>query len=910
MINSKTQKIIQWCERLDSEEGTISKYQQVWMYIRIYTVIFILTFCIVYSPMIFAGKSFVWASDGRTQLYPSMIYIGRSIRQFVFDCIQGNFAFPQFDLNMGLGGDIISFPASLGMLDPFVVLLSPLVMTKYGEYLYFFLSFFYLYLAGLSFSYLCFTFKKNKIYTLIGAVVYCFCGFAIIRVVKGLHFFTIGMVQLPLLIIGAYKITKNDKPWLFVLTVFWSAINKYYSLYMMAIMVAVFVLVILICDQEKDKTLMIKQISYCVGRIFLYALLGVCMAGIVIIPSLVGMLSSSRSNGLTFDSQSWTWYRDAFLRLFAKGVNDDIAIAALALPAHVCLVFSRKKRHKLKIIIGILTFCYFSSLVSWIFNGFQYTSKRWIFGAALGYTYVIVEMLPDLLCMSKRQMLACYIVTCCYTLFVFWNAFRGIGNYAFVGVIFLWLTLAVLSFIQYRDEQSLSMKKDSSKIIRLIVVLALVIFNVSTISAILFVPAQDNLLSEFRDFGFEGDRLEKATERYLEEYILSDPDGRADGTNFYRNTGMIWRIPTVLMSYNSVENRNVIDFWSAISLSTRNQVFNHYSTDHRTIPLTLLSNKYYVAQASSDINVPYGYVPIKTLKNGYVIFENENALPWGYTYDAMISYEELESLNALEKQEMMLQAIAVDSRVLTDTELPLSEKQKIPYNILYSGCTWENGILNVKSSNATITLEFDTLEGHEIYLVLNNFNLDNISSFNMTIKCNDKISNTAKTSNHYVWYRGIRDYYYNLGSKNEGLTTATITIQEKGEYELGSIDIFSTSFSNYSEQVNALRAEPLENIEIFTNHITGTVDLSKDKVLCVSVPYSKGWSAKVDGEKVEILRGNYMFMVLPLTAGHHEIDFNYCSPGSKFGAVITVVSVCIVIWMIVHDRKRNKQKAG
>lgn len=63
----------------------------------------------------------------------------------------------------------------------------------------------------------------------------------------------------------------------------------------------------------------------------------------------------------------------------------------------------------------------------------------------------------------------------------------------------------------------------------------------------------------------------------------------------------------------------------------------------------------------------------------------------------------------------------------------------------------------------------------------------------------------------------------------------------------------------------------------------------------------------MDGEKVEILLGNYMFMCLPLTAGHHDIEFHYCAPGIKLGAALSVVSLGIVIGMLVYDRRKKKE---
>lgn len=85
--------------------------------------------------------------------------------------------------------------------------------------------------------------------------------------------------------------------------------------------------------------------------------------------------------------------------------------------------------------------------------------------------------------------------------------------------------------------------------------------------------------------------------------------------------------------------------------------------------------------------------------------------------------------------------------------------------------------------------------------------------------------------------------------------------------------MFALPMDKHPKQMEALYEEPLEDIEFGTNWITGTVDLSRNKILCLSIPYSSGWTAWVGGEKMDILWDNYMFMALPLEAGYHEIEF-------------------------------------
>lgn len=44
----------------------------------------------------------------------------------------------------------------------------------------------------------------------------------------------------------------------------------------------------------------------------------------------------------------------------------------------------------------------------------------------------------------------------------------------------------------------------------------------------------------------------------------------------------------------------------------------------------------------------------------------------------------------------------------------------------------------------------------------------------------------------------------------------------------------------YAEKIEKLREEPLENIVIGTNRVTGDINLSRNKILCLGIPYSTG----------------------------------------------------------------------
>ena len=89
------------------------------------------------------------------------------------------------------------------------------------------------------------------------------------------------------------------------------------------------------------------------------------------------------------------------------------------------------------------------------------------------------------------------------------------------------------------------------------------------------------------------------------------------------------------------------------------------------------------------------------------------------------------------------------------------------------------------------------------------------------------------------------------------------------------------------------------------NEITGTINVDKEKLLVLTIPYSKGWTAYVDGKEYETEKVNYMYTGIFLEEGEHEIRLSYCTPGIKAGAVVSLIGVLGLLIIVCIDRYRT-----
>ena len=118
----------------------------------------------------------------------------------------------------------------------------------------------------------------------------------------------------------------------------------------------------------------------------------------------------------------------------------------------------------------------------------------------------------------------------------------------------------------------------------------------------------------------------------------------------------------------------------------------------------------------------------------------------------------------------------------------------------------------------------------------------------------------------------------------------------------------------YAEMLAKLADEQLEVTSYDATSLNGTVTAKEAGLLFLTIPYSEGWSAYVDGNKTEITPVNDALMAIKLDAGKHDIRIEYSPAGFKAGACATGASVfCIILLAVIPaivNKVRSKKNAA
>jgi len=86
---------------------------------------------------------------------------------------------------------------------------------------------------------------------------------------------------------------------------------------------------------------------------------------------------------------------------------------------------------------------------------------------------------------------------------------------------------------------------------------------------------------------------------------------------------------------------------------------------------------------------------------------------------------------------------------------------------------------------------------------------------------------------------------------------------------------------------------------------SGTVNTAEDSMLVTTIPYDKGWKAKIDGKPVKVSNFKDAFLMIKVPAGKHTVTFSYLPEGFTIGAILFVLCIALFILYVWYlDRNR------
>ena len=198
-------------------------------------------------------------------------------------------------------------------------------------------------------------------------------------------------------------------------------------------------------------------------------------------------------------------------------------------------------------------------------------------------------------------------------------------------------------------------------------------------------------------------------------------------------------------------------------------------------------------------------------------------------------------------------------------------------------------------------LSFEVPAGRETYLLLRGVDVNlGTSAAVFIVKANGQNVRVKLPSKGSMWWFGHDTMLVNMGYSDEAREGCTLMFNGGYRIKIDDIAVISYGMEEYPAQADRLREDVLQNTHVETNRVSGEISLDQGKLLYMSIPYGKGWTAFVDGEKAEILRTNLAYMSLALKKGTHTIVLRYETPYLKLGMIVSLLAVfgILIYWLV------------
>lgn len=842
-------------------------------YLFTYTLLYVFLLSLIIFFYYSKDKSLVsFYGDGFRQHFRAILYSSEYYRTIIKNVFtKFNFIIPQWDFSIGEGNDILHTFHYYGLNDIFT-LFSIFFDRKHIYLAYDLIIALRIYFAGLSFSYLCFyTKKRNILAILVGALLYAFSGFNLVTL-SGHTFFLNATVYLPLIICGIEKIINNEKPWFLSIFVFLSSISNIYFFYMNVILTITYVIVrlLLLNTDNKNKIQLLIKIS-------LYSILGLMMSFVVFLPMSYALFTNSRLSQqfnipLLYQIEDYK----SLLYSLAFSYNDYYGNYSLLIIFALTRLFTKKDR--LLIILFAIGIIYCASpFVGALFNAMTYPTTRWLYGIGLLIIYIIVDYFDDIKNFKKYDLLivVAYYAICSLLNLSYWQIY----------VMYTMLSIGLILFSIITN----------NKFTDYLLVLS-VLFCIAFSIIYRYSPIWWNYANNGTDINNMEDNIAAETEVLN---LVDDKSFWRFGCDYLTTNSSVNSDHYSTQFYWSIANSDIVEYRENLGLLDHNN--HHYDNyDDRFILNQLSATKYYICNNESLI--PYNFINIASLENNKLL-KNNSPTSFVYVYDEPISKDKWDEFNLIQKQDALIQKAVIE----TDNDSTIeTHYHEIPFEISAENIDLLQNRIVVKTTKGYIEITPDSKLKGEYYLVIEGLECNNSANLSVSYENINKTIFLKDENN--PGYANKHDFAINLGYSEGYNNTVKISIPYIGDFKYNKIYIVCLEVDKLESYIEKLNNLKLNKLEFSDNKIFIDLTTDKDKILFLSLPYSKGWKAKLDGKNIQLQKINVMYTGLNVEAGNHQLELKYSTPLHKEGLIISIIGFAIIITIIYKDRKAIYEK--
>ncbi len=370
--------------------------------------------------------------------------------------------------------------------------------------------------------------------------------------------------------------------------------------------------------------------------------------------------------------------------------------------------------------------------------------------------------------------------------------------------------------------------------------------------------------------------------------------------------------------YSSVTDKDYADFYYNIMrnpIRIRNRVA--LMTDANPFFSYLMGIRY--IQTDQDL-LPFGFTPAARISDSSILAENPNVLPMAYTSTALMTEDEFEKLDFPYNLEALTKYTIIPSSrdresSASRTELSLISKENFMKSSQIQELSAKDFHLpDITASQKDSQKKSDSIlpvpSGIKSRLLILSARVASSDGKEVTIDINQRRN---KLSGKTAPYPNHNDTFTWIISSNDVIKQLKISLSA-GNYTLSDWRVWSMDTENWGNSSVQYLWNHAKHLKKSNNPpktsgsmvLHGQAVLDKSGYFATSLPFRKGYKAYVNGQEHKIAKINETFVGIPLKAGTYEVSLVYCPPGKVTSCWISLLSLLLLAAWELRFLSRQK----
>lgn len=847
----------------------------------------ILVFCISFAMITLIFLRYGYAPFGnKSMVAEDMNYTQMDLYAYFKDVLLGKNSLG-YSFSMYLGGDTANvYSYSMGSPLNFLVLL----FDKSQFHVFFDLTM-AIRIGALAAAMYFYLSKRMKgklpvLYAYILSICYAFSQYAIAQTCN--IFWLDGMIMLPFMMWGLYKVVRERKSTFFIIAIACSMIFNWYSGVINCIFcVFWFFLEMALFHYEEPGTVSVKSVPRVLLRTLISGIAGILISAVLFLPTMDAVKEGNR--GTIF----WSFLSNTFNGNILTALTNDVIgsksspekvslyCGSIVLIGTACFFMSRtveKERKRIwGIFLAVVILSFYWQPLTFLFSMFKYASSYWFRYGYIGIFTMIVIAAEYYTCVEKDVTFETnsVIFLLVYGVCVFFMN-RKTSGYALkllYATVFFYVA-CIIGILLWRRFKARKIGQTIA-----LVLAAGICVELSYNAKVLMPSFTNYAVHDYEEYV-------KEEEKRVTQLKGDDPDA-------YRVTQTLTRNMTPRTRTANYNEAFGYGYWSLVGYTNspddmqrtffdragyRINGENMYIVNTSLLAIDSLLGVKYVF-ADYDINGlkadnKYGVVNRKT------VYSNPYAFPMAFLYKKGSKAEDdnKQCENAFDFHNKLYSELAGKLvnlyQKLEYTEKSQEDGKKTTYELTVPG-----GKFAVYGN-----LPWKEETGERILVN------------------GQQMTEYAEWCSPSLFYIPTQD-----GDQN-----VTVEVESDNKISVEDVQFYALDLNALEQARKEIISHTIDQSDIQNGHVRLEFDSESGEEVFTSIPYNRAWKITDNGKAIKAEKFADCLMLLPISEGHHIIEMHYVVPGLYKGIVCAAIGILLLVLCTMYEKKDcgRKKRSG